>query len=128
MSELKEDNKQVYTIEEINDLIIDSIQDIKGKDIVKLDLRGLDDAPTDFFIICNGESNTQMRAIAGNIHKRLKQEANWRPSSKEGLQSDAWILVDYFNTIVHIFHPQAREFYELEELWSDAEVTEYQDI
>lgn len=116
------------TLEEVNALIIDSIRDIKGKQIVQLDMRGLDDAPTDFFIICSGDSNTQMRAIAGNINKRLKQEANWYPSSKEGQDSDTWILVDYFNTVVHVFHPEARKFYELEELWGDAEVTEYQDI
>lgn len=118
----------ILDLDEVNALIIDSIQDIKGKQIVKLDLRGLDDAPTDFFIICSGESNTQMRAIAGNVSLRLKKEAGWMPVSKEGQESDTWVLVDYFNTIVHIFHPEARKFYELEELWSDAEVTEYQDI
>lgn len=116
------------TLDEANDIIIDSIQDIKGKDIVKLDLRDLHEAPADFFIICNGESNTQMRAIAGNVSKRLKYEASWIPANKEGQESDTWILVDYFNTIVHIFHPEAREFYELEELWSDAKVTEYQNL
>ncbi len=116
------------SLEEANDLIIDSIQDIKGKDIVMLDLRDLHEAPADFFIICNGESNTQMRAIAGNVNKRLKQEAAWIPTRREGQESDTWILVDYFNTVVHIFHPEAREFYELEELWSDAKVTEYQNL
>ena len=125
------DNKStspITDLEQINALIIDSIQDIKGKQIVKMDLRGLDDSPTDYFIICSGESNTQMRAIANNVNLRLKQEAGWMPSSKEGQESDSWVLVDYFNTIVHIFHPEARKFYELEELWSDAEVTEYQDV
>ena len=116
------------SLEDINALIVDSIRDIKGKEIVQLDMRGLDDAPTDFFIICSGESNTQMRAIANNVNKRLKQEADQYPSSKEGNESDTWILVDYFNTVVHIFHPDARKFYEIEELWGDAEVTEYQDI
>ncbi len=118
----------ITDLDQINALIIDSIQDIKGKQIVKLDLRGLDDSPTDYFIICSGESNTQMRAIANNVNLRLKNEAGWMPSSKEGQESDTWVLVDYFNTIVHIFHPEARKFYELEELWSDAEVTEYQDV
>ena len=115
-------------LEEMNDLIVDSIQDIKGKNIVKLDLRKLEDTPTDFFIICSGDSNTQLKAIAGNIHKRLKEEANITPFKKSGSQSDTWILVDYFNTVVHIFHPEAREFYELEDLWSDAQLTEYENI
>lgn len=128
MTEIPTTATTKISLDEINTLIIDSIRDIKGKEIVQLDMRGLDDAPTDFFIVCSGESNTQMRAIANNINKRLKQEANWHPSSKEGQDSDTWILVDYFNTVVHIFHPEARKFYELEQLWSDAEVTEYQDI
>jgi ribosome-associated protein len=127
-------NKQISSkerttnLETINDLIIDSIQDIKGKDIIKLDLRDLQDSPADFFIICSGDSNTQMRAIAGNIYKRMRDELGWLPSSREGQESNLWVLVDYFNTIVHIFHPEGRAFYELEELWSDAKFTEYQNI
>ena len=107
-------------------LIIDSIQDIKGKNIVRLDLRALDDAPTDYFVICEADSSTQMRAISSNVYKRLKQEARLLPNHVEGEQGSRWILVDYFDTVVHIFHPEAREFYELEELWSDAEFTNYE--
>jgi ribosome-associated protein len=112
----------------LNELIVDSITDIKGKDIVKLDLRDLDDGPTDFFIICNGESNTQVRAIAENIKKRLKQEAGLPPSHYEGQQNARWICLDYFTTVVHVFYPETREFYGLEELWSDAVCTEYDHI
>lgn len=112
-------------IEELNDLIIDSIQDIKGKQIVKLDLRGLEEAPTDFFIICEGESNTQVKAISDNIHRRLKQEVNTFPSHVEGEKNALWICLDYFNTVVHIFYKETRGFYELEALWSDAKFTEY---
>lgn len=112
-------------IEELNDLIIDSIQDIKGKQIVKLDLRELEEAPADFFIICEGESNTQVKAISDNIHRRLKQEANVFPSHVEGEKNALWICLDYFNTVVHIFYKETRGFYELEALWSDAKFTEY---
>lgn len=110
------------------ELIIDSIQDIKGKNIVKLDLRKLDDAPTDYFIICEGESIVQTKAIADNVHFRLKKEADILPSNIEGVQSSRWVLVDYFTIVVHVFHPEAREFYQLEDLWSDAEITPYEDV
>lgn len=113
---------------ELTDVIIDCIQDIKGKNIVKMDLRALDDAPTDFFIVCEGESSTQINSIAGNIEKRLKQEYNIRPSHVEGKDNANWVLVDYFDVIVHVFYPEARKFYEIEDLWSDAKITEYQNI
>jgi ribosome-associated protein len=116
------------TIEEINNLIIDSIQDIKGQNIVKLDLRKLDDAPADFFIICQGESSTQVESIAGNVQKRLKHELGVRPSNVEGSLSKQWVLVDYFNTVVHVFYPETRSFYELEDLWGDAEFYSYESI
>ena len=112
----------------LNELIVDAIQDIKGKNIVKLDLRELDDSPADYFIICEGDSTTQIKAISENIVKRTKQDLNLRPSHIEGIQGSKWILVDYFDTIVHVFYPETREFYEVEELWSDAKSTEYENI
>ena len=105
-----------------------SIQDIKGKHIVKLDLRQLDDAPTDFFIICEGDSSTQVKAISDNINVRLKREGNTFASHVEGTQSALWVCMDYFTTVVHIFHPEKRAFYQLENLWSDAIVTEYESL
>ena len=116
------------TQEEINDLIIDSIQDIKGKDIVKLDLRNLDDAPTDYFIICSGDSVVQVKGITDNVQRRLKVEAQTRPLHVEGQRNGRWVCIDYFNTVVHVFYNEAREFYELEHLWSDAILTEYETL
>ncbi len=112
----------------LNDLIVDSIQDIKGKNIVKLDLRKLDDAPTDFFIICEGDSNTQVKAIAGNIYKRLKEELGQLALHVEGTQNSRWICMDFFNTVVHVFYRETREFYDIENLWSDAKFTEYENL
>lgn len=117
-----------FTTEELNDLIVESIQDIKGKNIVKLDLRELDDAPAEFFIICEGESNTQVKAIADNIHKRLKDEADILPSHMEGTRNALWVCIDYFTTVVHVFYRETREFYELEDLWGDATFTEYETL
>ena len=112
----------------LQDLIIDCITDIKGKNIVLLNLRQIDDAPADYFIVCEGDSTTQVRAIAGNIERRLRDEQKLRPGHVEGTQHAKWVCMDYFDTVVHIFHPETRRFYDLEQLWSDAERIEYQDI
>ncbi len=109
------------------DLIIDSIQDIKGKNIVLLDMRHLPDAPASYFIICEGESNTQIRAIAGNVERRAKTEAGVKAHS-EGQLGAKWVLVDFFDVVVHIFDKDTRRYYELEDLWSDARFTEYQNL
>jgi ribosome-associated protein len=112
----------------LNALIIDSIQDIKGKNIVKMDLRHLHDAPTDYFIVCQGDSNVQVRSIAENIHKRAKQELGVVANHIEGAQASRWVLVDFFNVVVHVFYPETRAFYQIEDLWSDAKTTVYEDI
>ena len=111
--------------DQMNDLIIDSITDIKGENIIKIDLRKLDDAPTDYFIICEGTSNTQVAAIASRIQQRTKLEANTIAGHVEGNKNNTWILIDYFDTIVHVFYAETRSFYDLEDLWSDGLVTEY---
>ena len=114
--------------EQLNQMIIEGIRDKKGKNIVQLDLRKLEDAPTDFFIICEGDSNTQVKAISDSIYKKVKEELHTMPSHTEGSLNARWILMDYFNTIVHVFYPETRQFYEIEHLWSDADVTEYADV
>ncbi len=119
---------QRLTAEEMNYLIIDSIQDIKGKNIVQLDLRHIEDAPADFFIICEGESNTQVKAISDNIYRRLKSEAAIGAAHVEGQRNARWICMDYFSTVVHVFYKESRAFYELEDLWSDAISTEYENL
>ncbi len=116
------------TTEELNDLIIESIQDIKGKNIVKLDLRALEDAPAEYFIICEGDSNTQVKALADNIQRRIKEEYGLLPSHVEGTRNALWICIDYFSTVVHVFYRETRTFYELEDLWSDAAFTEYESL
>ncbi len=128
MNSQKEAQQKELSIEERNDLIIDCIQDIKGKNIVKLDLRKLDEAPTDFFIICEGDSNTQAKAIADNIYRRLKDEVGTLPTHYEGQQHALWLLLDYFDIVVHVFYRETRKFYELEDLCSDAIFTEYENL
>jgi ribosome-associated protein len=112
----------------LDEIIIDAIRDIKGKRITKLDLRQIDDAPSDCFIICEGDSNTQVKALADNIYKKVFEGSGLKPNHMEGTVSARWVLVDYFSTVVHIFHPEARSFYELEDLWSDAKITYYENL
>ncbi len=120
--------RQRLSTEEFNELIIDSIQDIKGKNILKLDLRRLEDAPSDFFIICEGNSTTQVKAIADRVYVKIKEEGGSLPVHFEGQQSAHWICLDYFDVVVHVFYPDTRKFYQLEDLWSDALFTEYDNL
>lgn len=112
----------------LQELIIDCITDIKGKNIILLDLRELSDVPADFFVVCEGDSTTQVRGIAGNIERRLKSELKLHPGHIEGMEHAKWVCMDYFDIIVHIFHPETRRFYDLEQLWSDARRTAYKDV
>ncbi len=116
------------TVDEFNDMLVDCVQDVKGKSIVKLDLRHIHDRPADFFIIATGESNVQVRSIAENIRKRVKDELGLIPNHVEGTSKSTWVLVDYFDVVIHVFYKETRDFYELENLWSDAKVTMYEDL
>lgn len=117
-----------YNSDSLCDLIIDAIQDIKGKRITRLDLKELDESPSDYFIICEGESHTQVKGISNNIYKRVRDEIGLRPFKTEGEQHANWILIDYFDVVIHVFYKETRGYYDLEDLWSDAKVTEYENI
>lgn len=97
---------------------IDLAIDRKGGEIVLLDLRGVSNA-TDFFLLVNGTSDTHVRSIADHIIDEMRKE-NMRADHIEGLRSGRWVLIDYIDFVVHVFHPAAREFYQLERLWGDA--------
>lgn len=103
--------------------IIEAIQDTKGEDIKLLDLTKIENSAADYFIICSANSNTQVNAIAGNIEKKVRNELKNRPWHVEGTENAMWILVDYISVVVHIFQKHIREFYDLEDLWSDAQIT-----
>lgn len=90
----------------------------KAEDVVIMDLRGISSA-TDHFVIASGNSDIQVKAIANHILDELKKVGE-RPDHVEGLESGRWVLMDYINFVVHVFHPRAREFYQLEGLWGDA--------
>lgn len=112
---------------EIFSTIIKAIQDKKGENIVSLDLRQIPEAVADFFVICEANSSTQIKAIADYVEEQVQQKAGEEPYKHEGFTGQQWILVDYVNVVVHIFHPEARQFYGLEDMWSDAERMEHND-
>ena len=107
--------------------IINAIQEKKGENIVSLDLRKIPEAVADFFIICEATSNTQVKAISDFIEVKLKEDCDETPYKHEGFHALQWVLIDYVNVVVHIMQPDTRKFYKLEEMWSDAELTEHND-
>ena len=107
--------------------IISAIQEKKGENIVSLDLRKIPEAVADFFIICEASNNTQLKAIADFVEEEVKRKCEESSYKQEGRQAQQWILIDYVNVVVHIMLPEPRKFYQLEEMWSDAIVTEHND-
>lgn len=105
--------------------IINAIQDKKGEAIISMDLKNIPEAVSDFFIICEATNNNQLRAIADNIEKEVKEKCDESPFKHEGRQAEQWILIDYVNIVVHVMLPEPRKFYQLEELWSDAITVEH---
>ncbi|MBM6498855.1 MAG: ribosome silencing factor [Flavobacterium sp.] len=106
--------------------IIKGIEEVKGNDIEILDLREIDTAVCDYFIICNGNSNTQVNAIVNSIQKLVSKELKDKPWHVEGTDNGEWVLMDYVNIVVHVFQKQIREFYNIEGLWGDAKITSIQ--
>ena len=114
--------KQVST-DDLIALIIKGIDDVKGENIQLLDLRDIENTVCDYFIICSGNSNTQVNAISGSIQKIVSKELKDKPWHIEGQTNSEWILMDYVNVAVHVFQKHIREFYDLESLWGDAKIT-----
>jgi ribosome-associated protein len=100
--------------------IITAIQEKKGEKIISLDLRKIDEAVSDFFIICEAGSQPQVRAIADHVEHLVNQQCDETAYHSEGKQASQWVLIDYVNVVVHVMLHESREFYKLEEMWSDA--------
>ncbi len=98
----------------------------KARDVVTLDLRGISSA-TDWFVIATGSSDIQVKAIAERISEGLREAHGEKPDHVEGLATARWVLLDYIDFVVHVFHPQAREFYQIETLWGDAPRVDFAD-
>jgi ribosome-associated protein len=118
---MKEEEKETL---KLVDVIVKGILDKKGHKPVVLDLRKIENASCKFFVVCHGTSNTQVDAIADNVIEEARKKVGQKPFHQEGFENAYWILLDYFDVVVHVFLEEAREFYRLEELWADADVKE----
>ena len=103
--------------------VIKGIEEVKGNNIDILDLREIENTVCDYFIICNGTSNTQVNAIVNSVQKSVSKALKDKPWHIEGSENAEWVLMDYVNVVVHVFQRHIREFYDIESLWGDAKIT-----
>ncbi len=106
------------------DTIVEGMQENKAKDIVVLDLRDIETAVCDFFVICSGDSSTQVDGISNSVARHTRKTISEKPWTIEGQNNSEWILMDYVSVVAHVFYHETRDFYDLEELWSDAKRTD----
>lgn len=114
-------------VEALTDTIVEAMQDVKGVDVTVIDLEKLDSAPASRFVICEGKSTTQTGAIADNVRERVRQQLHLSPYSMDGTRNSQWVVLDYGSVIAHVFLPEMRSLYDLEDLWSDACITRISD-
>ena len=115
--------KRKTSTDELIALILQGIEEVKGQNINLLDLREIENTVCDYFIICNGTSNTHVNAIVGSIQKTVSKALKDKPWHVEGEDNAEWVLMDYVNVVVHVFQKQIREYYDIEGLWGDAKFT-----
>jgi ribosome-associated protein len=118
------DESETLMVDKRKQLIVEAIQEKKGHQIVTIDLSKVENSICETFIICHGDSVTQVGAIVESVEKKLKENGRIRAHHVEGLQNSQWVLMDYFDILVHVFQNEYRTFYQLEELWADGKVTE----
>jgi len=117
----------VTSSQKLSTLIVKGMQEKKANNIVLLDLRKVKNAVADFFVICSGNSDKQIDAIADSVDEEVYKGVNENPWHVEGKNNKEWMILDYTNVVVHIFRKDRRSFYALEKLWGDAEITEIED-
>ena len=123
MGKRKKDSSAVS--EKLSSTIVKGMQEKKANDIVLMDLRKIEDAVADYFVICDAISQTQVKAIADHVLAKTQKLTGEKPWHTEGIENQQWVLLDYVNVVVHIFRTPVRNFYQLEELWSDAQIKHY---
>ncbi|MEE4259179.1 MAG: ribosome silencing factor [Bacteroidales bacterium] len=106
--------------------VVEAMQEKKAKKIISLDLTKINNSVTNYFVICHAPSKTQVDAIYDNVIKVVREHCATKASNKEGMENAEWILIDYFDVVVHIFLEDIRSFYHLEDLWADAIKMEYE--
>jgi ribosome-associated protein len=112
----------------LSDAIVEAMRNKKAGNIISLDLRNLNNRYVDKFIICHGDNDRQVEAIAKEVEEHVRKTLNDKPWHREGYENREWILLDYVNIVVHVFLKEKRDFYAIEELWGDAELEEFKDF
>jgi ribosome-associated protein len=115
--------KENISADQLISVIISGIEDVKGNEISILDLREIENTVCDYFIICEGTSNTQVNAISNSIQKKVSKTLKDHPWHVEGEDNAEWILIDYVNVVIHVFQKHIRDYYDIESLWGDAKTT-----
>lgn len=116
-------NKTKNAVDLLTESVVRGMQEKKAKDIVILDLRGINGAVSDVFVVCHGDSTTQVDSIARSVEEIVDQECSESPQYTEGRSNSQWVLIDYIGVVAHIFLKDQRDFYGLENLWGDAQIT-----
>lgn len=119
--------KEEVTTQELLENVLEGIFQLKGKEVVSLDMSKLQNAVCDYFVICEGDSNVHVDSIAGAVEKQVKVSLKEFPWHKSGYANAQWILLDYGSVVVHVFQKEYRDFYQLEELWADATMTKFKE-
>ena len=119
--------KEVKALQILSDVVVKGLQELKGENIVNIDLSTIENAVRSNFIICTGNSNTHVSSLAGSVEKEVRKTLEEKPWRTEGFGNSEWIILDYVNTVVHIFQQESRDFYNLDELWADAKITKIED-
>ncbi len=120
MEVTKKRKNKAITSEQLSQLVVLGMQEKKAEDIIVLDLRAIKNAVTDYFVICSGNSDTQVDSITNSIEEQVYKHTSEDPWHKEGKGNREWILLDYVDVVAHVFKKDRREFYALEDLWGDA--------
>jgi len=115
------------TAKQLKDKIIEGIQNKRGRKVVSLDISNIENSISDYFVICHGTSNTHVDAIVDSVIETVNKDMQEKPFSKEGLENLTWVLLDYSDVVVHVFQDEYRSFYNLEDLWADAQIERYED-
>jgi ribosome-associated protein len=118
-----QEKSKTFNSAKISELVVDGMSEIKALDITVLDLRKVNNAVADYFVICSGNSDTQIDAISESIEEVVFKATKINPWKREGKQNKEWILIDYVDVVVHIFKKDKREFFALEDLWGDGVIT-----
>ncbi len=120
--------KDKKAAKELLNVILEAADEKKAQDIVALNLTSFEQRVCDYYVICNADTSVQIESIVDNIQVQTKKQLNDAPFAIEGKQNAYWVIIDYVNVVVHVMQTQAREYYDLEKLWADAEVIKYNEV